>query len=51
MGERGNLIENVIKEDETFDFCMCNPPFFESLGQTALNKKEICTATENEVFQ
>nr|GEZ75745.1 U6 small nuclear RNA (adenine-(43)-N(6))-methyltransferase [Tanacetum cinerariifolium] len=27
----------VVKPDETFDFCMCNPPFFESMKESKLN--------------
>ncbi len=33
----------------SFDFCMCNPPFFADLEETGLNEKVICTGTSNEL--
>jgi 23S rRNA A1618 N6-methylase RlmF len=34
---------------ETFDFCMCNPPFFSSLEEKSENPKAVCNATTGEL--
>ncbi len=53
-----SILIDVLKPEETyllresnfrFDFCMCNPPFFEDMDQTGLNEKTVCVATEGEL--
>ncbi|KAJ1277592.1 hypothetical protein BS78_04G016000 [Paspalum vaginatum] len=39
----------VVKEGESFDFCMCNPPFFESIEEAGLNPKTSCGGTAEEM--
>ncbi|XP_061357047.1 uncharacterized protein LOC133301437, partial [Gastrolobium bilobum] len=39
----------VVRDDEKFDFCMCNPPFFESLEEAGLNPKTSCGGTSKEM--
>ncbi|KAG2655576.1 RNA N6-adenosine-methyltransferase mettl16-like isoform X2 [Panicum virgatum] len=39
----------VVKESESFDFCMCNPPFFESIEEAGLNPKTSCGGTAEEM--
>eukprot|EP01117_Protostelium_nocturnum_P019110 TRINITY_DN8190_c0_g3_i1.p1 TRINITY_DN8190_c0_g3~~TRINITY_DN8190_c0_g3_i1.p1 ORF type:complete len:516 (-),score=109.31 TRINITY_DN8190_c0_g3_i1:8-1555(-) len=45
----GKILMGVIKDEEEFDFCMCNPPFFSDLEETGLNGKVDCTAKVNEL--
>jgi len=48
--DRKQILTGVITDgDPKFDFCMCNPPFFDSLEQTALNDKRTSNATANEL--
>ncbi|KAI3922637.1 hypothetical protein MKX01_006326 [Papaver californicum] len=42
--EPGVLL-GVVKNGERFDFCMCNPPFFESMEEAGLNPKTSCGGT------
>jgi len=45
-----NLILNgVLQPEEKFDFCMCNPPFFETIDEANQNPSTICTGTVNEM--
>ncbi|KAK7260499.1 hypothetical protein RIF29_26592 [Crotalaria pallida] len=43
------ILCGVVKDDEKFDFCMCNPPFFESLEEAGLNPKTSCGGTSKEM--
>ncbi|XP_057966588.1 uncharacterized protein LOC131156715 isoform X4 [Malania oleifera] len=43
------IIVGVIKDEEEFDFCMCNPPFFESIEEAGLNPKTSCGGTPAEM--
>src|SRR5262249_9168532 len=46
---RDNVLLGVIKDGETFSFCMCNPPFFSDMEQAAQNPKTVCMGTEGEM--
>uniref|UniRef100_A0A1J3EL50 U6 small nuclear RNA (adenine-(43)-N(6))-methyltransferase n=1 Tax=Noccaea caerulescens TaxID=107243 RepID=A0A1J3EL50_NOCCA len=43
------VLVGVVKEDETFDFCMSNPPFFETFEEAGLNPKTSCGGTPEEM--
>ncbi|KAJ8452999.1 hypothetical protein Cgig2_014762 [Carnegiea gigantea] len=43
------ILLGVLKEGEKFDFCMCNPPFFESMEEAGLNPKTCCGGTPEEM--
>eukprot|EP00257_Ricinus_communis_P020945 XP_015580315.1 U6 small nuclear RNA (adenine-(43)-N(6))-methyltransferase [Ricinus communis] len=43
------VLVGVIKNDEKFEFCMCNPPFFESMEEAGLNPKTSCGGTPEEM--
>lgn len=43
------ILYGVVREGETFDFCMCNPPFFESIEAAGLNPKTSCGGTQEEM--
>ncbi|CAN6277375.1 unnamed protein product [Urochloa humidicola] len=43
------VLVGVVKESESFDFCMCNPPFFESIEEAGLNPKTACGGTAEEM--
>ncbi|KAK7319240.1 hypothetical protein RJT34_03958 [Clitoria ternatea] len=43
------ILVGVVRDDEKFDFCMCNPPFFESLEEAGLNPKTSCGGTFEEM--
>lgn len=43
------ILVGVVRDDEKFDFCMCNPPFFESLEEAGLNPKTSCGGTSWEM--
>lgn len=43
------ILVGVVGDDEKFDFCMCNPPFFESLEEAGLNPKTSCGGTLEEM--
>lgn len=44
-----SILLGVVKEGEKFDFCMCNPPFFESMDEAGLNPKTSCGGTPDEM--
>ncbi|KAL5710948.1 23S rRNA (adenine(1618)-N(6))-methyltransferase [Ranunculus cassubicifolius] len=48
QGEQQVLL-GVVRNDEQFDFCMCNPPFFESMEEAGLNPKTSCGGTPEEM--
>ncbi|KAE8659462.1 hypothetical protein F3Y22_tig00116962pilonHSYRG00474 [Hibiscus syriacus] len=43
------VLVDVVRDGETFDFCMCNPPFFESIEEAGLNPKTSCGGTYEEM--
>ncbi|KAL8113925.1 uncharacterized protein LOC141668408 isoform X1 [Apium graveolens] len=43
------VLLGVVKDGEIFDFCMCNPPFFETLEEGGLNPKTSCGGTPAEM--
>lgn len=43
------VLLGVVKDGESFDFCMCNPPFFESMEEAGLNPKTSCGGTPEEM--
>ncbi|KAL6848348.1 hypothetical protein ACP4OV_021642 [Aristida adscensionis] len=43
------ILVGVVKESESFDFCMCNPPFFESIEEAGLNPKTSFGGTTEEM--
>ncbi|CAJ1935702.1 unnamed protein product [Sphenostylis stenocarpa] len=43
------ILVGVVRDDEKFDFCMCNPPFFESLDEAGLNPRTSCGGTSHEM--
>lgn len=43
------VLHGVVKDGEKFDFCMCNPPFFETLEAAGLNPKTSCGGTPEEM--
>jgi 23S rRNA A1618 N6-methylase RlmF len=49
--EEGDLSKKSTPENfsKEFDFCMCNPPFFESLEQKIENPHTQCNATQGEL--
>lgn len=43
------ILLGVVKDGEIFDFCMCNPPFFETIEEAGLNPKTSCGGTPAEM--
>ncbi|PON55072.1 S-adenosyl-L-methionine dependent methyltransferase, Mett10D, predicted [Parasponia andersonii] len=43
------ILLGVVRDDEKFDFCMCNPPFFETMEEAGLNPKTSCGGTSEEM--
>ncbi|XP_072978132.1 uncharacterized protein [Typha angustifolia] len=43
------VLVGIVKDGESFDFCMCNPPFFESIEAAGLNPKTSCGGTAMEM--
>ncbi|KAJ4970744.1 hypothetical protein NE237_003843 [Protea cynaroides] len=43
------VLLGVVMDGESFDFCMCNPPFFESMDEAGLNPKTSCGGTHEEM--
>ncbi|KAJ7967187.1 U6 small nuclear RNA (adenine-(43)-N(6))-methyltransferase [Quillaja saponaria] len=43
------ILLGVIRDGEKFDFCMCNPPFFENMEKAGLNPKTSCGGTPEEM--
>jgi 23S rRNA (adenine1618-N6)-methyltransferase len=46
---RRRVLRGVVREGETFTFCMCNPPFFNSMDEAGLNPNTACGGTETEM--
>lgn len=44
------ILLGVVKDGETFDFCMCNPPFFESMEEAGQNPKTSCGGMPEEMI-
>jgi 23S rRNA A1618 N6-methylase RlmF len=49
VADRARLLCGVLADDECFEFCVCNPPFFESLADTGLNRRRAAHATAGEL--
>lgn len=45
-----SILLGVVKDGEKFDFCMCNPPFFETMEEAGLNPKTSCGGTPEEML-
>lgn len=43
------VLLGVVKDGEYFDFCMCNPPFFETMEEAGLNPNTACGGTSEEM--
>lgn len=43
------VLLGVLKDGENLDFCMCNPPFFETMEEAGLNPKTSCGGTPEEM--
>lgn len=43
------VLLGVVKDGESFDFCMCNPPFFQTIEEGGLNPKTSCGGTPAEM--
>lgn len=43
------ILLGVVEDGESFDFCMCNPPFFETMEEAGLNPKMSCGGTQEEM--
>lgn len=43
------ILSGVVRDGEKFDFCMCNPPFFETMEDAGLNPKTSCGGTPEEM--
>lgn len=43
------VLVGVVRDGEQFDFCICNPPFFESMEEAGLNPKTSCGGTPEEM--
>ncbi|XP_022860145.1 U6 small nuclear RNA (adenine-(43)-N(6))-methyltransferase isoform X2 [Olea europaea var. sylvestris] len=43
------VLVGVVKDGESFDFCMCNPPFFMTMEEAGLNPKTSCGGTPEEM--
>lgn len=43
------ILLGVVKDGEHFDFCVCNPPFFETMDEAGLNPKTSCGGTPEEM--
>ncbi|XP_073140433.1 uncharacterized protein [Henckelia pumila] len=44
-----SVLLGVVKDGENFDFCMCNPPFFETMEEAGLNPNTSCGGTSEEM--
>ncbi|XP_031494747.1 uncharacterized protein LOC116260499 [Nymphaea colorata] len=43
------ILVGVVRDGEKFDFCMCNPPFFESMEGAGANPRTSCGGTSEEM--
>ncbi|KAF3796410.1 Ribosomal RNA large subunit methyltransferase F [Nymphaea thermarum] len=43
------ILVGVVRDGEKFDFCMCNPPFFESMEEAGANPRTSCGGTSEEM--
>jgi hypothetical protein len=43
------ILDGALRPGESFDFCMCNPPFFESMDEASANPRTACGGTEAEM--
>ncbi|KAM4099221.1 hypothetical protein ACJW30_07G140600 [Castanea mollissima] len=44
------ILLDVVRDGERFDFCICNPPFFETMEEAGLNPKTSCGGTPEEMI-
>ncbi|KAF3967251.1 hypothetical protein CMV_008741 [Castanea mollissima] len=44
------ILLDAVRDGERFDFCMCNPPFFETMEEAGLNPKTSCGGTPEEMI-
>ena len=49
LSEKGKMFKFVVPEKESFDFTMCNPPFFETVEQKVPNPKAALEITAGEL--
>jgi len=49
VGDRSKIFDGVLRDDESFDVCMCNPPFFSDLASTGQNRSRGTVATPSEL--
>ena len=43
------MLANAVGSGEAFHFCMCNPPFFESMKEAGRNPNAACGGTPAEM--
>ena len=43
------ILLDVVRDGESFDFCISNPPFFETIEEAGLNPKTSCGGTYAEM--
>eukprot|EP00897_Mesotaenium_endlicherianum_P002790 jgi/Mesen1/2539/ME000161S01589 len=43
------VLAGVVRDDELFDFCMCNPPFFCDISSAGANPRTACGGTAAEM--
>lgn len=43
------ILDGALRPGESFDFCMCNPPFFESMDEASANPRTACGGTAAEM--
>jgi 23S rRNA (adenine1618-N6)-methyltransferase len=48
-GARDRVLRGVVRDGETFTFCMCNPPFFETMDEAGRNPNTACGGTATEM--
>ncbi|KAG0581903.1 hypothetical protein KC19_3G018700 [Ceratodon purpureus] len=47
--QSSGVLVGVLRDEERFDFCMCNPPFFASMEEAGLNPRTACGGTAAEM--
>jgi len=48
-GARDRVLRGVVRDGETFTFCMCNPPFFETMDEAGRNPNTACGGAATEM--
>ena len=49
QSNKDNIFKEIFSNEESFDFCMCNPPFFEDISESNQNNKTLNSGTSNEM--